>query len=42
VHEAAIAAGFRVLRTDHLVARQEAGLAVPGIVVTLETLCHDN
>jgi predicted TPR repeat methyltransferase len=42
VHEAAIAAGFRVLRTDRLVARQEAGLAVPGIVVTLETLRHED
>ncbi|MFL5283852.1 MAG: methyltransferase domain-containing protein [Rhodopila sp.] len=42
VHEAAIAAGFRVLRTDRLVARQENGVPVPGIVVTLETLRHDD
>jgi predicted TPR repeat methyltransferase len=41
VHEAAIAAGFRVLRTDRLVARHESGVAVPGIVVTLESIRHE-
>lgn len=42
VHEAAIAAGFRVVRSARLAARQESGVPVPGIVVTLETLRHDD
>jgi predicted TPR repeat methyltransferase/thioredoxin-like negative regulator of GroEL len=38
VQEAAIAAGFRVLRVQHLVARLEAGVAVPGLLLALERL----
>jgi predicted TPR repeat methyltransferase len=41
VHEAAIAAGFRVLRTERLIARQESEVPVPGLVVTLECIGHD-
>jgi predicted TPR repeat methyltransferase len=41
VHEAAIAAGFRVLRTDRPIIRQEAGAAVPGLMLTLDRLGHD-
>jgi predicted TPR repeat methyltransferase len=41
VHEAAIAAGFRVLRTEHLIARREAGVAVPGLLLVVERLSHD-
>jgi predicted TPR repeat methyltransferase len=41
VHEAAIAAGFRILRTDRPVIRREAGAAVPGIMLTLERPGHD-
>jgi predicted TPR repeat methyltransferase len=41
VHEAAIAAGFRVLRTDRPIIRHEAGAAVPGLMLTLERLGHD-
>jgi predicted TPR repeat methyltransferase len=42
VHEAAIAAGFRILRTDRPVIRREAGAAVPGIMLTLERPGHDD
>jgi predicted TPR repeat methyltransferase len=41
VNEAAIAAGFRILRTDRPVIRREAGAAVPGIMLTLERPGHD-
>jgi predicted TPR repeat methyltransferase len=41
-HEAAIAAGFRILRTDRPVIRREAGAAVPGIMLTVERLGRDN
>jgi predicted TPR repeat methyltransferase len=41
VHEAACAAGFRVLRTDRRAIRQEAGIDVPGLLLTLERIRHD-
>jgi predicted TPR repeat methyltransferase len=42
VHEAAIAAGFRVLALKRLTARREAGTVVPGLLLTLERLGHDD
>jgi predicted TPR repeat methyltransferase len=42
VHEAAIAAGFRILRSDRPVIRQEGGAPVPGIMLTVERLGHDD
>ncbi len=42
VHEAAITAGFRVLGLQRLTARQEAGIAVPGLLLTLERPGHDD
>lgn len=41
VYEAACAAGFRVVRRDRPIIRQEAGAAVPGLLLTLERLGHD-
>jgi predicted TPR repeat methyltransferase len=41
VHEAAIAAGFRIVRTDRPVIRREGGAAVPGIMLTVERPGHD-
>ena len=38
VHEAAYGAGFRVLRVDRPVIRQEAGVDVPGLLLTIERL----
>jgi predicted TPR repeat methyltransferase len=38
VHEAACSAGFRVLRIDRPVIRQEAGIDVPGLLLTIERL----
>jgi predicted TPR repeat methyltransferase len=42
VHEAACAAGFRVSRMDRPVIRHEAGAAVPGLLLTLERIRHDD
>jgi predicted TPR repeat methyltransferase len=43
VHEAAIAAGFRILSTTRLVARREdGGIPVPGLLLTLERLSDDS
>jgi predicted TPR repeat methyltransferase len=42
VYETACAAGFRVLRMDRPVVRYEAGAAVPGLLLTLERMRHDN
>ena len=36
VCEAAYAAGFRILRIDHPVVRQEAGVDVPGLLLAIE------
>lgn len=38
VYEAAFAAGFRVLRFDRPPIRQEAGMDVPGLLLTLERI----
>jgi predicted TPR repeat methyltransferase len=38
LYEAAYAAGFRVLRFDRPVLRQEAGVDVPGLLLTLERM----
>ncbi|HVY16497.1 MAG TPA: methyltransferase [Rhodopila sp.] len=38
VYEAAFAAGFRVLRFDRPVVRQEAGIDVPGLLLALERI----
>ncbi len=42
VYEAACAAGFRVARMDRPTIRQEAGIAVPGLLLTLERVGHDD
>jgi predicted TPR repeat methyltransferase len=42
VYETACAAGFRVSRADHPVIRQEAGAPVPGLLLTLERVRHDD
>lgn len=41
VYEAACAAGFRVLRVDRPVVRQEAGADVPGLLFAIERIRHD-
>jgi predicted TPR repeat methyltransferase len=41
VYEAACAAGFRVLRVDRPVVRQEAGADVPGLLFAVERRRHD-
>jgi predicted TPR repeat methyltransferase len=41
VYEAVCAAGFRVLRIDRPVVRQEAGAAVPGLLLAIERMRHD-
>ena len=41
VYEAACAAGFRVLRMDRPVIRQEAGANVPGLLFAIERIRHD-
>jgi len=38
VHEAACAAGFRVIRTDRHTIRREAGADVPGVLLVVERL----
>ena len=40
--KSACAAGFRVARMDRPVIRQEAGAAVPGLLLTLERVGHDD
>ena len=40
VCETACAAGFRVVRTDRLVVRQEAGINVAALLLTLERVTH--
>jgi predicted TPR repeat methyltransferase len=42
VYEAVCAAGFRVLRMDRPVIRREAGIDVPGLLLAIEPVCHDN
>ena len=42
VYEAVCAAGFRVLRIDRPIIRQEAGAPVPGLLFAIERLCHDS
>jgi predicted TPR repeat methyltransferase len=41
VYEAVCAAGFRVLRMDRPVVRQEAGADVPGLLLAIERIRHD-
>jgi predicted TPR repeat methyltransferase len=41
VYEAACAAGFRVLRLDRVVVRQEAGIDVPALLFALERIRDD-
>ncbi len=41
VHEAACAAGFRVIRTDHHAIRREADIDVPGVLIAVERLHND-
>jgi predicted TPR repeat methyltransferase/thioredoxin-like negative regulator of GroEL len=41
VYEAVCAAGFRVLRIDRPVVRQEAGADVPGLLLAIERIRHD-
>ena len=41
VYEAVCAAGFRVLRMDRPVIRQEAGADVPGLLLAVERIRHD-
>jgi predicted TPR repeat methyltransferase len=41
VYDAVCAAGFRVLRIDRPVVRQEAGAAVPGLLLAIERMRHD-
>ena len=42
VYEAVCAAGFRILRMDRPVIRQEAGTNVPGLLFTAERVGHDD
>jgi predicted TPR repeat methyltransferase len=42
VYEAVCAAGFRVLRMDRPVVRQEAGADVPGLLLAVERIRHDS
>jgi predicted TPR repeat methyltransferase len=42
VYEAICAAGFRVLRMDRPVIRQEAGGDVPGLLFAIEPIAHDD
>jgi len=41
IHEAACAAGFRVIRTDRHSSRREAGADVPGVLLAVERLADD-
>jgi predicted TPR repeat methyltransferase len=41
LYEAVCAAGFRVLRIDRPVVRQEAGADVPGLMLAIERIRHD-
>ena len=41
IYEAVCAAGFRVLRIDRPVVRQEAGTDVPGLLLAIERTRHD-
>jgi predicted TPR repeat methyltransferase/thioredoxin-like negative regulator of GroEL len=41
LYEVVRAAGFRVLRIDRPVVRQEAGAAVPGLLLAIERIRHD-
>ncbi|WP_428541976.1 tetratricopeptide repeat protein [Rhodopila sp.] len=41
LYEAACTAGFRVLRVDRPVVRQEAGADVPGLLFAIERIRHD-
>jgi predicted TPR repeat methyltransferase/thioredoxin-like negative regulator of GroEL len=41
IYDVACAAGFRILRMDHPVIRQEAGADVPGLLFVIERLRHD-
>ena len=41
VYEAILAAGFRILRTDHVVVRQEAGADVPGLLLAIEGIQYE-
>jgi predicted TPR repeat methyltransferase len=42
IHEAASAAGFRILRVDRPVIRQEAGIDVPGLLFVIERIRYDD
>jgi predicted TPR repeat methyltransferase len=42
VYEAVCAAGFRVIRMDRPIIRQEAGTDVPGLLLTIERTRHDD
>lgn len=42
VYESACAAGFRVLRLDRPIVRQEAGADVPGLLLAIERNHHDD
>jgi predicted TPR repeat methyltransferase len=42
VYEAVCAAGFRVIRLDRPIIRQEAGTDVPGLLLTIERTRHDD
>jgi len=42
VYEAVCAAGFRVLRIDRPIVRQEAGADVPGLLFAIERIHHDS
>jgi predicted TPR repeat methyltransferase len=41
IYEAACEAGFRILRVDRPVVRQEAGTDVPGLLFAIERIRHD-
>jgi predicted TPR repeat methyltransferase len=42
VYEAVCSAGFRVLRMDRPVIRQEAGADVPGLLFAIAPIGHDD
>ena len=41
IYEAVCAAGYRVLRIDRPIVRQEAGADVPGLLLAIERIGHD-
>ena len=41
LYEAVCAAGYRVLRVDRPIVRQEAGIDVPGLLFAIERIHHD-